>query len=97
MPAAGLRYGFKRVEAGRGRGQQQGESAVVLECSSKVTGRGAMALAQQVAQRLDQLAGPVSATDGFLSWAWDSDWRESVIFPTPRGEIPLMVDRLVAG
>eukprot|EP00969_Alexandrium_andersonii_P092378 4078755-Alexandrium_andersonii.AAC.1 len=62
-----------------------------------MTGRGAAALYQQIAQQLDRLAGPVAATDGFLSWARDSDWRESVIAPTPRSEIPLMVDRLVAG
>eukprot|EP00969_Alexandrium_andersonii_P330168 14590749-Alexandrium_andersonii.AAC.1 len=74
-PIAGLRFSFHRIEAGRGRGQQQGEPAVVIECSIKVTGRGAPALAQQLVQHLDQLTGPVAATEGFLSWARDSDWK----------------------
>eukprot|EP00969_Alexandrium_andersonii_P267469 11820525-Alexandrium_andersonii.AAC.1 len=57
-PIAGLRFSVHRIGAVRGRGQQQGEPAVVIECSINVTGRGATALAQQLAQHLDQLAGP---------------------------------------
>eukprot|EP00969_Alexandrium_andersonii_P286550 12667242-Alexandrium_andersonii.AAC.1 len=38
-PIAGLRFSFNRIEAGRGRGQRQGEPTVVIECSTKVTGR----------------------------------------------------------
>eukprot|EP00969_Alexandrium_andersonii_P261777 11572971-Alexandrium_andersonii.AAC.1 len=57
-PIAALRFPFHRKEAGRGRGQQQGEPAVVIECSTKITSRGATALAQQLVQHLDRLAGP---------------------------------------
>eukprot|EP00969_Alexandrium_andersonii_P174021 7693031-Alexandrium_andersonii.AAC.1 len=68
-----------------------------MDCCIKVTGRGAGPVVDQLTQHLDQLAGPIAPTDGSLSWACCSDWCESIIVPLPRGEIPLMVDRLVAG